>query len=102
MVVAWTVMVVLLVYCVLDLATTPAAEVRTLPKPLWFVVLWAPVLGQVAWFLAGRPRRGSGRTRPRSTPERAAPDDDEDFLRDLRRRTDEQRRRASDPRDDTV
>ncbi len=102
MVVAWTVMVVLLVYCVLDLASTPAAEVRTLPKPLWFVVLLAPVLGQLAWLLAGRPPRGSGRTPPRSVPERPAPDDDEDFLRDLRRRTDEQRRRASDPRDDTV
>jgi len=92
----------LLVYCVLDLATTPASAVRTLPKPLWFVAVLPPFVGPAAWFLAGRPRRGTDRARPGPAPERAAPDDDEDFLRDLRRRADEQRRRARDPRDDAT
>ncbi len=93
----------LLVYCVLDLVTTPPSAVRTLPKPVWFVVVLAPVLGPATWFLFGRPPRGATRrnpTRPAAAPR--PPDDDEDFLRDLRRRADEQRRRASDPRDDTV
>lgn len=94
----------LLVYCVLDILTTPRQAVRTLPKPLWLLLVLAPVFGPAAWFLAGRPPRGSvtrqplGRAAPR--PAATAPDDDEDFLRQLRRRAEEQRRRAQDPRDD--
>ena len=93
---------VLLVYCALDLATTPASAVRTLPKPLWFVVLLPPLFGPAAWFLAGRPARDEAR-KARATkadPVRRAPDDDEEFLRGLHRRAEEQRRRARDPRDD--
>jgi len=102
-VIVFAVCVVLLVYCVVDLVTTPRALVRTLPKPLWFVVLLPPVFGPAAWFLFGRPSREarSGKPAPpRPAPRRGAPDDDEDFLRELRRRADDQRRRARDPRDD--
>jgi hypothetical protein len=90
----------LLVYCVLDIATTPREAVRTLPKPLWFLVVLPPVFGPAAWFLAGRPARGAaGQAQPRPKPQPPrAPDDDEDFLRELRRRAEEQRRRAEDPR----
>ena len=91
---------VLLVYCALDLVTTPASAVRTLPKPVWFLVLLPPVFGPVAWLLAGRPPRGEARTAKAAKPERGAPDDDDEFLRTLRRRAEEQRRRARDPRDD--
>lgn len=94
---------VLLVYCVVDLVTTPSAVVRTLPKPLWFIVLLPPVFGPAAWFLFGRPSRAARAGKaapPRPAPRRGAPDDDEDFLRELRRRADDQRRRARDPRDD--
>jgi hypothetical protein len=92
----------LLVYCVLDILTTPRAAVRSLPKPLWLLVVLPPFFGPAAWFLAGRPPRGTTRTplRPAAPPERRAPDDDEEFLRELRRRAEEQRRRARDPRDD--
>ncbi len=92
----------LLVYCVLDVLTSPREQVRTLPKPLWLVVALLPVVGPVSWFLAGRPPRGTDRKglRPGPRVEPGAPDDDEDFLRELRRRADEQRRRARDPRDD--
>jgi hypothetical protein len=89
---------VLLVYCVLDVLRTPAEAVRTLPKPLWLLLVLAPFFGPAAWFLAGRaPKRAAPAPRP---VERGAPDDDEDFLRELRRRAEEQRRRARDPRDD--
>ena len=95
MIVYGAVTLVLLVYAVVDLTRTPAAQVRTLPKPLWYpvVVLLAP-LGPLAWLLLGRPRRTtpalpSAPTRP------VAPDDDEDFLRELRRR-------SRDPRDDAA
>ncbi len=88
---------VLLVVCLVDVVRSPREAVRTLPKALWLLVVLPPVFGPVAWFLAGRPRRGA--VAPRRA-ERGAPDDDEDFLRELRRRAEEQRRRARDPRDD--
>lgn len=93
----------LTVYCVLDVLTTPREAVRTLPKPLWVVLVLVPLLGAVLWFLGGRPPRGTSRTSLRPPPrvERGAPDDDEAFLRELRRRAEEQRRRARDPRDDS-
>ena len=99
MVVLYAVALVLLVYCVLDLLRTPAAQVRTLPKLLWFVVVLAPVFGPAAWLLAGRP---NGKGPQRAAPTRGAPDDDDDFMRELRRRAEDQRRRARDPRDDGV
>jgi len=92
----------LLIYCVLDVVTTPRERVRNLPKPLWVLVVLLPVVGPLAWFFTGRPSRGTDRQglRPGPRVEPGAPDDDEDFLRELRRRADEQRRRARDPRDD--
>ena len=92
----------LLVYAVLDVVTTPRDAVRVLPKPVWLLLVLAPVLGPVLWFSFGRPPRGTARTplRRGSAAAPGAPDDDEEFLRELRRRADEQRRRARDPRDD--
>ena len=91
-----------LAYCGLDLATSKPADVRTLPKPLWFLVLLLPVVGPVAWLLAGRPAAGAGRAVPKVLPEAGgasrSPDDDEEFLRQLRRRAEEQRRRAEEER----
>ena len=47
----------LLVYCVLDVITTPADEVRNLPKLLWLVlVIVLPLVGGTAWLVAGRPQ----------------------------------------------
>ena len=90
----------LLVYSVLDVVTTPGDAVKVLPKPVWLLVVLAPVLGPVLWFSFGRPPRGTARRslRPGAAP--GAPDDDDEFLRELRRRAEEQRRRARDPRDD--
>ncbi len=85
----------LFAYAVVDLVSTPASAVRTLPKPLWFVVVLPPLFGPLAWLLFGRPRRRRSDP-PASPPVRpVAPDDDEDFLRDLRRR-------GRDPRDDAA
>lgn len=92
---------VLLVYAALDVLRTPADAVRTLPKALWLLVILPPLFGPVAWLLAGRPRVGD-RSGARPVAEPIAPDDDEDFLRELRRRADDQRRRARDPRDDVA
>ncbi len=85
----------LFAYAVVDIVSTPASAVRTLPKPLWFVVVLPPLFGPLAWLFFGRARRPRGET-PAAPPARpVAPDDDEDFLRDLRRR-------ARDPRDDVA
>lgn len=89
------------VYCVLDLSTSRKADVRVLPKPLWFLALLLPVVGPAAWWLAGRPRPGSGRAVPKVLPDTTTsrrPDDDEEFLRQLRRRAEEQRRAADEQR----
>ena len=95
----------LLVYCLLNVATTPEDQVRTLPKPVWLLlVILLPFVGSLAWLLAGRPQRAAGtpgvggpstpRARRRPTAA-SSPDDDEGFLRSLRERAEEQRRRAA-------
>ena len=101
MVLPYLVALALLVYCLLDLRRTPASLVRTLPKPLWFLVVLPPLLGPLAWLLLGRPVKGAPRPAA-PAPGRGAPDDDEQFMRELRKRADDQRRRSRDPRDDGV
>lgn len=93
----------LLIYCLIDVIQTPDAEVRNLPKVAWILlILIIPLIGGVAWLVAGRPQRGSARqvswpsTRTAGFPEyerpgRAlGPDDDPDFLREMKRGNDEQ------------
>jgi hypothetical protein len=92
----------LLVYCVIDVVQTPDAEVRILPKVGWILlILLIPLIGSIAWLVAGRARGGSGRqvpwpsTRTAGIPEyeRPAvlgPDDDPEFLREMKRGNDEQ------------
>lgn len=95
---------VLWLYCLFDVITTPHHEVRTLPKLGWVaIVVFFFVFGAVAWLLAGRPRElaadPASRAHPSSTepkppdpirqppPERRpplGPDDDPEFLRRLK------------------
>jgi hypothetical protein len=100
----------LALFALVDCLARDEDEIRGLPKVLWvLVILLFPLLGSVAWFVAGRPHGaalpgaglGSGSaastassasTRSAADPaaQRAlAPDDDPEFLR----RLDEQRRR---------
>jgi hypothetical protein len=103
---------ILLVYCVLNVITTPEHQVRNLPKLLWlFLVIVLPLIGGIAWLVAGRPISGqsrpgglpykgnTGRFPEYERPGRAAaqnPEDDEAFLRNLRERAEEQRKRAAE------
>lgn len=102
------------VYSLIDVLTTDEALVRNLPKWGWFLVvlLFGEVgVGPLLWFVAGRPRPGTrragglpykGNTGPfpeYDRPGRAVPqnpDDDEAFLRNLRERAEEQRKRAAE------
>ncbi len=71
--------VMLTIYCVVEVAQSNPGRVRAMPKWLWaFVVICIPVIGPITWLLAGRPE--ASRHRHRSL----GPDDDEDFLRGLR------------------
>ena len=102
--------IALLVYCVLNVITTPDDQVRNLPKLLWLLlVVVVPLVGGIAWLVAGRPQgpsrslppKGQGRPSAPGRPARpaaSAPDDDEDFLRGLRERAEQQRRRAAEQR----
>lgn len=76
------------IYAFIDCLNTPEKEVRKLPKVVWVIIILlfgqALLLGPVAWFAVGRPRRNApyGATRP---DERrwVAPDDNPDFLKSL-------------------
>jgi hypothetical protein len=101
----------LVVYCALNIITTPEDQVRNLPKLLWLVlVLFFPIVGGIAWLVAGRPQsaatslpyKGNRGIPPEyDRPNRAtaySPDDDEAFLRQLRERAEQQRRKAEQER----
>jgi hypothetical protein len=97
------------VFCIVDVVISDETVIRNLQKPLWLlIVLFLPVIGAVLWLVAGRPRpQTTGhRQHPQSgisaafteydRPGRFAavnPDDDEEFLRQVRERAEEQRRR---------
>lgn len=101
--------IVLWVYAFFDALTSPAREVRNLPKILWLVViaLFTPV-GPVLWLFLGRPRAAerpeppdpsaaaaeiedldpSDFAQPSGSEHPLGPDDDPEFLRRLNRRID--------------
>lgn len=73
-----------LVFCLVDCFQTPEERVRTLPKVVWvLLIIIIPIVGGVAWLVAGRTplRPADGGGRPPRRP--VAPDDDDDFLRGL-------------------
>ncbi|HEY3924904.1 MAG TPA: PLDc N-terminal domain-containing protein [Acidothermaceae bacterium] len=106
--------VALWIFCLVDVIVSKEDECRNLPKLLWLlIVLMLPDVGSLLWLIAGRPRgqRQSGpggrrqswqqrTTHPATGPRAkmaprptmlsagANPDDDDEFLRSIRR-TDE-------------
>jgi hypothetical protein len=101
----------LMVFCVLNVITTPESQVRNLPKLVWLLLcLFFPIVGGIAWLVAGRPatatrslpNRGNAGIPPEyDRPGRAAaasPEDDEAFLRQVRERAEAQRRAAAERR----
>ncbi|MEO6412795.1 MAG: PLDc N-terminal domain-containing protein [Pedococcus sp.] len=86
----WLLTIAVTVYAVVDCIQTDDAQVRGLPKLLWLLlILLFPIVGAIAWFIAGRPQRGTagrgptGRGPSHRPPPPRGPDDDPDFLRRL-------------------
>ncbi|WP_369200771.1 PLD nuclease N-terminal domain-containing protein [Streptomyces sp. PU-14G] len=81
------VILALWIYAFIDCLNTPENEVRKLPKVVWviLILLFGQVLlGPVAWFLVGRPRRNAPYGAVRADERRwVAPDDNPDFLKSL-------------------
>lgn len=89
----------LTIFAVIDCIQTDESEVRNLPKIVWvLLILFFWVVGPIAWLVAGRPNSASARrdvawpsTRTAGFPEyekparSLAPDDDPEFLAQLRR-----------------
>ncbi|MET0838287.1 MAG: PLDc N-terminal domain-containing protein [Marmoricola sp.] len=99
------------VFSLIDVIGSDEGAIRHLPKLWWLlIVLFFPFVGSVAWLVAGRPvgpRRPSQHEREMpqypeyDRPGRAAAtsaDSDEDFLRGVRDRAEEQRRRYREER----
>ncbi len=93
------------IYCLVDVISRSDGEIRNLPKLWWILlVLFFPLAGSVAYLVAGRPhgtRRASAHERAvpefpeYDRPGRAAatsPESDEEFLRKVRERAEQQRR----------
>ncbi|MCI0689641.1 MAG: PLD nuclease N-terminal domain-containing protein [Sporichthyaceae bacterium] len=88
-------------YAVIDCILTPEDEARNLPKAVWMlIVVLAPLVGAICWLIFGRPGRrlrpgsqvrrpAGGSGYPRPTPRPVGPDDDPEFLRQLRRSNEE-------------
>jgi hypothetical protein len=113
-----TVLLLVWLFCIIDVIMTPAGEARHLPKLLWLaVVLLLGAIGAAIWLLVGRPWPGGaplerwlggGRRTADGTWDRPAPgfpeydrpgrfaatnpDDDEAFLARVRERAESQRR----------
>jgi phospholipase D-like protein len=107
------VVLALWVFCVIDVITTDESLCRNMPKTWWvLVVILLLDLGAVLWLVAGRPWQATSGTAPLpyrggrgpvgaaypeyDRPGRFAatrPEDDEEFLRQVRERAEEQRRR---------
>ena len=102
------------IFCLLDVISTDEYACRNLSKIVWILlVLFFPLIGSIAWLVAGRPQTDATSSMPYkgnyghpSFPEyerpgravAANPEDDEAFLRGLRERAEEQRRAYRDQR----
>lgn len=51
---------VLMIYCLIEAISTDESVVRNLPKVAWvLLILFFPLVGSIAWLVAGRPQRTS-------------------------------------------
>jgi hypothetical protein len=81
--------IALAVVALISCLSVEEGEIRALPRMVWvLIILFFPLIGSIAWFVAGRPlpveRTGTARpTFPARERRQVAPDDDPDFLKSL-------------------
>jgi hypothetical protein len=92
----------LLIFCLIEVIQTPADECRNLGKGWWLLlIIFLPLFGGIAWLVAGRPlrqrnqnqwRMGAGFPEHERNRRQAplGPDDDPDFLSEIRKVNTEQ------------
>lgn len=105
------IIMILWVFCLIDVITADDSSVRHLPKMVWLLfVIFIPLAGSIVWLAVGRPIGGGiwgGAGSPQRSdsaypeydvrPGRAiatSQEADEEFLRQCRARAEEQRRKA--------
>ena len=102
---------VLWLFCVIDVVCAREDRVRNLGKTVWLLlVLFFPLVGSIVWLVAGRPEPDRPLTREQGAapgfPEYERPgrfasasaEADDAFLRQVRARAEEQRRRYEQER----
>jgi hypothetical protein len=87
------IVVVLTVYTLFDVIAAERQRVRGMPKPLWALLAFVPLIGPGFWLALGRPQSSRGQA-PGQQRRTVAPDDDPDFLWRI------DRRRRQKPDDD--
>lgn len=87
----------MLVFCLIDCIQADESRIRNLPRFAWILlIIILPIVGGVAWLVAGRPTSNAPRNVPWPStktagfpeyerPRRTAPDDDPEFLAGLAR-----------------
>lgn len=77
--------IVLAIYAWIELAQSDPRDVRELPRGLWALLIAIPLLGPIGWLVYGRPNgQEVAASAPRKRPRPTAPDDDPEFLRNLK------------------
>ncbi|MDX6307595.1 MAG: hypothetical protein QOI06_641 [Nocardioidaceae bacterium] len=77
--------IVLAIYAWIELAQSDPRDVRELPRGLWALLIAIPLLGPIGWLVYGRPNgQEAPASVPRQRPRPMAPDDDAEFLRNLK------------------
>ncbi|PSK96380.1 phospholipase D-like protein [Haloactinopolyspora alba] len=110
--------IALLVYALIDCFQTESERIRSLNRFLWLaIIVLLPVVGPILWLVLGKADPAQQRA-AEPPPQQVAPDDDPEFLRQLReidqshekmlgdweadlRRREEELRRHGDDEDDS-
>lgn len=83
-VILFVVAVALIVFSIVDVVVTDLRRIRALNKPLWIIIILVlPIIGAILWFVFGKERKDSAGTG--GVRRSVAPDDDPEFLKNLRR-----------------
>jgi len=81
---AGVLLLILWVYCILDVIATDEMLARNMPKMIWLlIVIFVPTVGSIAWLALGRPERAGirpGETSTRPARRVIGPEDSPEFM----------------------